>query len=84
MPQAGIHTPEDLERIGSVEAYRRILERHPGRWNVVGLFALEGALLDLPWNDLPYDRREELRTLADRIRAGDAAVVDPGFIPPRD
>ncbi len=61
-----------------------MLERHPGRWNVVGLFALEGALLDLPWNDLPYDRREELRELAERIRAGEPGIVDPGLIVPRD
>ena len=52
------------------------------RWNVVGLWALEGALLDLPWNDLPHERREELRDLADRIQAGESGVVDPGFIPP--
>ena len=61
-----------------------MLERHPGRWNVVGLSALGGAVPAPRWNDLPYDRREELRELAERIRAGEPGIVDPGLIVPRD
>lgn len=84
LPRAGITTPEELERLGSVEAYRRIVERGVRDWNVIGLWALEGALLDLPWSGLPHDRREELRELAGRIRAGEPDVRDPGFIAPAD
>jgi DNA transformation protein len=82
--RAGITSPLDLERLGSVEAYRRVLERGTASWNVVGLWALEGALLDLPWNGLPAERREELRELAARIRAGEPGVSDPGFVAPTD
>lgn len=84
LPRAGIATPEDLERVGSVEAYRRIVEGGLADWNVVGLWALEGALLDTPWNGLPAERREELRELARRIDAGEHGVTDPGFVPPGD
>jgi len=49
----GIETFEELERLGSAEAWRRAMERFPERVSVVLLYALEGALLGLPWNELP-------------------------------
>ncbi|HZG84196.1 TfoX/Sxy family protein [Paenibacillus sp.] len=55
----GIHTLADLARIGSVEAYRRIREREPGA-NIIALYALEGALLDMHWRELPPEVKEAL------------------------
>lgn len=47
----GINTYDDLKQMGSVEAYRRIKIRgiHVSK---VMLYALEGALCDVHWNDL--------------------------------
>lgn len=48
----GIQAREDLERVGSVEAYRRLKESVPGV-NILALYAMEAALWDLHWNELP-------------------------------
>lgn len=56
----GIDSMEQLGKIGSVEAYHKIKERHPGA-NIVMLYALEAALWDLPWNELPSDLKEQLK-----------------------
>ncbi|HYO30689.1 MAG TPA: TfoX/Sxy family protein [Thermomicrobiales bacterium] len=56
----GIESSEDLEAVGAVEAWRRVKERFPGRVTIVLLYGLEGALLGLPWNDLPPEVVERL------------------------
>lgn len=57
----GIKTEEDLEELGAVEAYRRVKARYPGRVSLNLLWALQGALLDLPWNELPPEMKEKLK-----------------------
>jgi DNA transformation protein and related proteins len=57
---AGIETPAELDRLGAVEAYRRVLDAGcPPTLNL--LYALEATLLGLDWRDLPVDRKEQLR-----------------------
>jgi DNA transformation protein len=48
LEMAGITTPEELDHVGSVQAYQRVLEAggHP---TLNLLWALEGALLDPDW-----------------------------------
>jgi DNA transformation protein len=61
----GIRTRADLERAGSVAAYRRCLESGvPATLNL--LYALEGALLDLRWDRLPAVVKANLRERAGR------------------
>ena len=60
----GIKSIADLEEIGSVAAYRRVKESFPADTSLNLLYALEGALLDLPWDGLPVGVKEELRTAA--------------------
>ena len=62
--EVGIHTLDELEEIGSIEAWRRIKERYPGAVSLVGLYALEGALLGVRWNNLPPDIKAQLRGAA--------------------
>lgn len=56
----GIESMEQLGKIGSVEAYRKIKERHPDA-NIIMLYALEAALWDLPWNELHIEQKEHLK-----------------------
>ena len=49
---AGIHSASDLHRLGAVNAYREVRARG-FRVSKVLLYALEGALLDIHWKDLP-------------------------------
>lgn len=47
----GINTYAELRKVGAVEAYRRIKGRDINVSKVM-LYALQGALLDIHWNDL--------------------------------
>ena len=55
----GINTHADLKRLGAVEAYRRIRARNINVSKVM-LYALEGALMDIHWNDIPPDLKARL------------------------
>ena len=50
---AGIETTADLERIGPVDCWRCVKQVFTNEATIVLLYALQGALLDLPWTELP-------------------------------
>lgn len=56
---AGIHSANDLRRLGAVSAYRAVKARG-FRVSKVLLYAIEGALLDVHWNELPPAHKAEL------------------------
>lgn len=58
--EIGIDTIEDLHSIGAVEAFRRVRSRRPEATANL-LYALQGALLEVRWSDLPQGMRETLR-----------------------
>lgn len=62
----GVRTQQELRAIGSVQAYRRIRQRgfHVSR---ALLYAMEGALLDLPWQSLDPALKVQLVHMAERI-----------------
>jgi DNA transformation protein len=61
----GVTTRAELERLGSVRAFRKVIEAgHPSSLNL--LYALEGALLDLRWDRLSEEIRANLRQRAGR------------------
>ncbi len=55
----GINTYADLREVGAVEAYKRIKARDINVSKVM-LYALQGALMDVHWNDLPADLKQRL------------------------
>jgi DNA transformation protein and related proteins len=55
----GINTYADLQKVGAVEAYRRIRSRDINVSKVM-LYALQGALMNVHWNDLPPDLKAKL------------------------
>lgn len=57
--QVGLRSFEDLQRVGSVEAFAKI-KRAGFKPSLNLLYALEGALLDCHWQQLPETRRGEL------------------------
>lgn len=66
--QTGIRSLEDLHAVGSLAAYVRI-KRAGFKPSLNLLYALEGALLDCHWQEIPDARRSEL------VIAADAAVA---------
>ncbi|MFI2813124.1 MULTISPECIES: TfoX/Sxy family protein [Microbulbifer] len=61
----GIRTCDDLRRIGPVEAFTCIRARGINASRVL-LYALQGALLDVHWNELDPDLKRRLADEADR------------------
>jgi len=61
---AGIATAEELRRIGSEEAFVRIKAHFPNVC-LVHLMALEGAVTGTEYNQLPEERKRELKALSD-------------------
>jgi DNA transformation protein and related proteins len=55
----GINTYADLQRVGAVEAYLRIRSRDINVSKVM-LYALQGALMNIHWNDLSPDLKTQL------------------------
>ena len=64
--EVGIETRSDLARVGPVQAFLDIRERHP--WQTISvcyyLYSLEGALRGAHWDALAPTRKRELRRAA--------------------
>lgn len=60
--EIGIYTRADLERIGPAQAYQWICRHHPDRTIPVCyyLYALQGALMNVHWDDVPNKIKERL------------------------
>ena len=64
LEELGIDSKADLQRFGSVVAYRLVRQRR-GRCSLNLLWALEGALTGTDWRELPVDTKERLRREAE-------------------
>ncbi len=70
--QVGLHSRADLEAAGAVDAFMRV-KRAGFKPSLNLLYALEGALLDRHWQEVPEPRRAEL------VQAAEAAIA---LLPP--
>ncbi|MBN8887057.1 MAG: TfoX/Sxy family protein [Rudaea sp.] len=66
--QVGVRTQEDLVRLGAVEAFMKV-KRAGFRPSLNLLYALEGALVDCHWADLPDERKAALLAGAEAAEA---------------
>ncbi len=62
--QVGLRTRDDLAGVGTVDAFMRV-KRAGFKPSLNLLYALEGALLDCHWQEVPDTRRVELVTAAE-------------------
>lgn len=76
MIDAGIETPAELRELGAVRAYERIYaEGDPyGDHNAAYLYALEGAIRDCDWSELPAETKQAFRALAQSMQANRKAT----------
>jgi DNA transformation protein len=65
LASVGVHTLDDVVNLGVVETYRRVKAAYPEKVSLNLHYALQAALLDLPWNELPPDIKEELKQQAE-------------------
>lgn len=61
LASVGIHTLDDVARLGVVETYKRVRAAHPDKVSLNLLWGLQAALLEIPWKELPQDIKEQLR-----------------------
>ena len=64
---AGITTPEQLRTVGSKEAFLKLKLRDPYVC-LVHLYALEGAIADTEYNQLPEEVKQSLKTFSDSLK----------------
>ena len=70
--QVGLRTRADVEAVGAIEAFMRV-KRAGFKPTMNLLYAIEGALLDCHWQEIPDARRAEL------VAAAEAAIA---LLPP--
>jgi DNA transformation protein len=68
---AGIHSARDLDEIGAIEAWKRIRSINRTYDNLMGLYALQGALMDCEISAMPMEIIADLKAEAAAIRAGE-------------
>lgn len=61
----GVHTLEDVAALGVVETYKRVKAAYPEKVSLNLLWGLQAALLDIPWNEIPQDIKDQLRKEAE-------------------
>jgi DNA transformation protein and related proteins len=59
LQQVGINTFEELQAVGSEQAFLRIKAIDSGACLSM-LSALEGAIMDIRWHNLPPERKQDL------------------------
>lgn len=62
-----INTPEELRDLGSKEAYCRLKMQYPNVC-LVHLYTLEGAILDIDYNQLPENIKKDLKEFSDSFK----------------
>lgn len=77
----GVFTLSDIEDLGPVEVYLRVEDAGflPGR-NL--LWALQGAVLDLHWNEIPPDMKAQLEREVTAGREADREIFVPEDVLP--
>ncbi|MFE5322354.1 TfoX/Sxy family protein [Paenibacillus sp. NPDC056579] len=61
LKEIGIHSYDDLNAMGSVQAYIAMQEHYPGRLTLNALYAMEAALWGIHWLELPVEVKETLK-----------------------
>jgi DNA transformation protein len=73
--RAGIDTPTALRRTGAESAWLAARKSGLHEHSIQSLLALEGAISNLTWMNVPTDRRAELVRFAASVFAGAALPV---------
>lgn len=60
LTEVGIRTEADLRRTGAVAAYRQLKTLRGGQLSLVALYAMQAALMDIDWRELPEAFRQAL------------------------
>jgi DNA transformation protein len=75
---AGIDTPEQLRRLGAKRAFEKMYADGDayGDYNAAYLYALEGAIRDCDWLDLPEAVKDDFKAHAQALQAKKGKPAD--------
>ena len=61
--EIGVNTIDDLAKVGAANAYIKIKEKYPDKTLSVCyyLYSFQGALMDMHWDDIPQNIKDDLR-----------------------
>ncbi len=67
---AGIDTPQKLKKLGSKEAFLQIYKSGGfcDKFNALYLYALEGAILNCDWKEIPKETKAEFKNFTKNLR----------------
>ena len=70
MVEFGINSPEKLRALGAKKAFEKMYKDGDsyGDFNAAYLYALEGAIRDCDWNDLPVAVKNEFKEYAANLQ----------------
>ena len=70
LKSVGICTAEELKAIGSKEAFSKLKNKYPNdkAMSLVHLYALEGAVADIAFNQLPENVKLDLKNHTDMLK----------------
>jgi DNA transformation protein len=57
----GVHSLDDVSRLGVVETYKRVKAAYPEKVTLNMLWGLQAAMLGIRWDELPPDIKSELK-----------------------
>lgn len=61
LASVGVHSLEDVAKLGVVETYKRVKAAYPEKVTLNMLWGLQAALLGIRWDELPPDIKSELK-----------------------
>ncbi len=67
LTSVGIDSPEKLLAVGAKQAFAELKQVYPNIC-LVHLYALEGAVCDTEFNNLPEEKKEELKEFSDFLK----------------
>jgi DNA transformation protein len=69
--EAGIDTPEKLRQTGAKKAFEKLYPTGDsyGDFNAAYLYALEGAIRNCDWLDIPEEMKQEFRQYAQNLQS---------------
>lgn len=70
--EAGIDSPTKLRQLGAKKAFAKMYATGDayGDYNAAYLYALEGAIRNCDWLEIPEDVKQDYRTYAQILQAG--------------
>ena len=83
--EAGIDSPDRLRKLGAKKAFEKMYPTGDayGDYNAAYLYALEGAIRDCDWLDIPSTLKQEYKQFAKALQAAKATNINQGDRTPR-